>query len=208
MGEGITEALRDLGADRVIHGGQTMNPSTQDIMDGVNSTPASCVFVLPNNKNIYLVAVQAAKLIKDKKVVVLNTRSVPQGLSAMIAFNPDGTEEENVSAMEDAIAHVKSMSVTHAIRDTVIEGAKIENGQSLGMVEGNIDCACDTSLACIEKLSEHILDASYIMLFYGSDVSEEEASRAESAIRARVADAEVALIPGGQPIYDYIISAE
>ncbi len=208
MGEGITEAFRDLGADRVIHGGQTMNPSTQDIMDGVNSTPAECVYVLPNNKNIYLVAVQAAKLIKDKKVVVLNTRSVPQGLSAMIAFNPDGSEEENLSAMEEAIGRVKSMSVTHAIRDTVIEGAKIENGQSLGMLEGNIDCACDTSLACIENLSAHMKDATYIMLFYGSDVSEEEASRAECAIRDRVADAEVALIPGGQPIYDYIISAE
>ena len=208
MGEGITEAFRDLGADRVIHGGQTMNPSTQDIMDGVLSTPAEIVYVLPNNKNIYLVAVQAAKLIKDRHVVVLNTRSVPQGLSAMIAFNPDGSEEENQALMEEAIARVKSMSVTHAIRDTVIEGAKIENGQSLGMLEGNIDCACDTSIACIEKLSEHMKEASYIMLFYGSDVSEEDASRAESEIRARVADAEVALIRGGQPIYDYIISAE
>jgi len=208
MGEGITEAFRDLGADRVIHGGQTMNPSTQDIMDGVNSTPAECVYVLPNNKNIYLVAVQAAKLIKDKKVVVLNTRSVPQGLSAMIAFNPDGSEEENLAAMEEAIGRVKSMSVTHAIRDTVIEGAKIENGQSLGMLEGSIDCACDTSLACIENLSAHMQDATYIMLFYGSDISDEEASLAERAIRDRIADAEVALIPGGQPIYDYIISAE
>ncbi len=208
MGEGITEAFRDLGADRIIHGGQTMNPSTQDIMDGVNSTPAEIVYVLPNNKNIYLVAVQAAKLIKDKKVVVLNTRSVPQGISAMIAFNPDGSEEENMAAMEEAIARVKSMSITHAVRDTVIEGARIENGQSLGMLEGNIDCACDTSIGCIEKLSEHMKDASYIMLFYGSDVSEEDASRAESAIRARNADAEVALICGGQPIYDYIISAE
>ncbi len=208
MGDGITEAFRDLGADRVIHGGQTMNPSTQDIMDGVNSTPAECVYVLPNNKNIYLVAMQAAKLIKDRKVVVLNTRSVPQGLSAMIAFNPDGSEEENLASMEEAISRVKSMSVTHAIRDTVIEGAKIENGQSLGMLEGNIDCACDTSIGCIEKLSEHMKDASYIMLFYGNDVSDEDASRAESEIRARVADAEVALIRGGQPIYDYIISAE
>ena len=208
MGAGITEAFRDLGADRVIHGGQTMNPSTQDIMDGVNSTPAEVVYVLPNNKNIYLVAVQAAKLLKDKKVVVLNTRSVPQGLSAMIAFNPDGTEEDNLCAMEEAIGRVRSMSVTHAIRDTVIEGAKIENGQSLGMLEGSINCACDTSLACIEKLSEHMKDATYIMLFYGSDVSAEDADLAERAIRARVADAEVALIPGGQPIYDYIISAE
>ena len=208
MGDGITEAFRDLGADQVIHGGQTMNPSTQDIMDGVDQTPAEIVYVLPNNKNIYLVAVQAAKLIKDKQVVVLNTRSVPQGLSAMIAFNPDAGEEENMAEMSEAINRVISMSVTHAIRDTTIDGSEIKDGQMLGMVEGAIDCACDSSVACIEKLTERMGEASYIMLFYGSDVTEENAALAEQTIREHVADAEVALIPGGQPIYDFIISVE
>lgn len=208
MGDGITAAFADLGADRIIHGGQTMNPSTQDIMDGVNATPAECVFVLPNNKNIYLVAVQAAKLITDRRVVVMNTRSVPQGLAAMIAFNPDGEEEENVAAMEEAIGRVTSMSVTHAIRDTTIEGHKIEDGQKLGMVNGAIECACNSSLECLDKLADRMQDASYIMLFYGSDVSEEDAARAEQTLRDRVGDADVALIPGGQPIYDYIISVE
>lgn len=208
MGEGITAAFCDLGADRVIHGGQTMNPSTQDIIDGVNGTPAECVYVLPNNKNIYLVAAQAAKLVKDKKVIVLNTRSVPQGIAAMIAFNPDGSEEENLAAMNEAISRVVSMSITHAIRDTTIEGQKIEDGQMLGMVDGNIECACNSSMECLGKLADRMQDASYIMLFYGSDVSEEDASRAEAELREKVGDAEVALIPGGQPIYDYIISVE
>ena len=208
MGDGITAAFADLGADRIIHGGQTMNPSTQDIMDGVNATPAECVFVLPNNKNIYLVAVQAAKLITDRRVVVMNTRSVPQGISAMIAFNPDGEEEENVAAMEEAIGRVTSMSVTHAIRDTTIDGQKIEDGQKLGMVNGAISCACDTAIECLDKLADQMQEASYIMIFYGSDVSEEDAALAEQAVRNRVGEAEVALIPGGQPIYDYIISVE
>ncbi len=208
MGEGITAAFADLGADRIIHGGQTMNPSTQDIMDGVNATPAECVFVLPNNKNIYLVAVQAAKLITDRRVVVMNTRSVPQGIAAMIAFNPDGEEEENIAAMDEAIGHVTSMSVTHAIRDTTIDGQKIEDGQKLGMVNGAISCACNTSIECLGQLADQMQDATYIMIFYGSDVSEEDAALAEQAVRERVGDADIALIPGGQPIYDYIISVE
>lgn len=208
MGEGITEAFKDLGADVVIHGGQTMNPSTQDIIDGVNATPAEYVYVLPNNKNIYLVAVQAAKLVSGKKVIVMNTRSVPQGITAMIAFNPDAEEDVNLDAMETAIAGVTSMSVTHAIRNTTIEGAKIISGQMLGMVNGHIECVGDNSIECIAKLADRMTDASYIMLFYGDDVSESDAQKAEAAIRAKAKDADIALICGGQPIYDYIISVE
>ena len=208
MGNGITDAFKDLGADCVIHGGQTMNPSTQDIIDGINATPAEIVYVLPNNKNIYLVAVQAAKLVSGKKVVVMNTRSVPQGISAMIAFNPDGTEEDNKESMEAAMANVTSMSVTHAIRNTTIEGAKIISGQMLGMVNGHIECVGDTSIECLGKLGEHMADATYIMLFYGDDVSAEDAARAEQTLRERAKGADIALIAGGQPIYDYIISVE
>ena len=208
MGKGITEAFKDLGADFVIHGGQTMNPSTQDIIDGVNATPAECVYVLPNNKNIYLVAVQAAKLVSGKKVIVMNTRSVPQGISAMIAFNPDGEEDENKESMEAAIAGVTSMSVTHAIRNTTIEGAKIVSGQMLGMVNGHIECVGDNSIECIKKLADGMTEASYITLFYGDDVSESDAQKAEAVIREKAKNADVALICGGQPIYDYIISVE
>lgn len=208
MGEGITAAFKDLGADYVIHGGQTMNPSTQDIIDGINATPAEIVYVLPNNKNIYLVAVQAAKLVSGKKVVVMNTRSVPQGISAMIAFNPDGEAEDNKEAMEASIANVTSMSVTHAIRNTTIEGAKIVSGQMLGMVNGHIECVGDNSIECLDKLADEMKDASYIMLFYGDDVPESEAQKAEATIRAKTPNADIALIAGGQPIYDYIISVE
>ena len=208
MGKGISDTFRDLGVDTVIHGGQTMNPSTQDIIDGVRRTPAKTVFVLPNNKNIYLVAVQAAKLVNDRKVVVLNTKSVPQGISAMIAFNPEGSVEENVEGMEAAIEAVVSMSITQAVRNTTIEGANIKNGQMLGLMNGSIECVADSTQECLDKLSDKMDGASFITLFYGIDVSDEEARVAEGAIRAKHEDAEVTVISGGQPIYDFIISVE
>ncbi len=208
MGKGISDTFRDLGADVIIHGGQTMNPSTQDIIDGVRGTPAKTVFVLPNNKNIYLVALQAAKLVKDRQVVVMNTRSVPEGISAMIAFSPEADKDENVAAMEESVAGVVSMSVTRAVRSTTIEGEKIKNGQMLGLVGGSIECVANSPLACISKLSERMNNASFITIFYGIDVTSEEARVAEGAIRAAHADAEITVISGGQPLYDFIISVE
>ena len=208
MGEGILQAFTDLGVDQVVFGGQTMNPSTQDIIDGINRTPAHIVYVLPNNKNIYLVAVQAAKLVTDRKVVVLNTRSVPEGIACMIAFNPDGEEEENLAAMESAIGNVSTMSVTHAVRDTTIEGEKITSGQSLGMVNGAIGCVADTVQECLEKLAHEMKCASYIMIFYGSDVSAEEAEAARELLAGKLPNTEITVLSGGQPLYDYIISVE
>jgi len=208
MGKGISDTFRDLGVDTVIHGGQTMNPSTQDIIDGVRRTPAKTVFVLPNNKNIYLVAAQAAKLVSDREVVVLNTKSVPHGISAMIAFNPEASKDENVACMEESIAAVTSMSVTQAVRNTTIEGENIKNGQMLGLMNGSIECVADSTQECLDKLSDKMGGASFITLFYGIDVSDEEARVAESAIRAKHEEAEVTVISGGQPIYDFIISVE
>ena len=208
MGEGITSTFRDLGADNVIHGGQTMNPSTQDIIDAIRMTPAKTVFVLPNNKNIYLVAQQAAKLVKDRQVEVLNTKSVPQGISAMISFSPEASLEENLSAMNAALEAVTSMSITHAIRNTTIDGEKIENGQMLGLVNGSIECVADSTLECLEMLAEKMSDASFVTVFYGSDVSEETAQRAEALIQEKVAGAEIIVVSGGQPIYDFVISVE
>ena len=208
MGNGIRDTFLDLGVDNVIFGGQTMNPSTQDIIDGVNKTPAEVVYVLPNNKNIYLVAMQASKLISDKKVVVLATRSVPQGIAAMLAFDPDGDADTNTAAMEEAVTHVVSMSVTHAVRDTTIEGEHIENGQMLGMVDGSIDCVADTPEACLEKLTAKMDGATFITLFYGEEVSDSQAESAATIIRSAVPTAETVTIPGGQPIYSYIISVE
>ncbi len=208
MGKGIADTFCDLGVDTIVQGGQTMNPSTQDIIDGVRKTPARVVFVLPNNKNIYLVAAQAAKLVKDRQVVVLNTRSVPEGISAMIAFNPEASVEENVAELEAAIGAVTSMSVTQAIKSTTIEGEKIKNGQMLGLMNGSIECVANSTQECIEMLSDKMDTASFITLFYGLDVSDEEARIAEGTIRAKNEEAEITVINGGQPLYDFIISVE
>ena len=208
MGEGVRSTFLDLGVDNTIFGGQTMNPSTQDIIDGVMATPAKNVFVLPNNKNIYLVAVQAAKLVKDRNVIVMETRSVPQGISAMIAYNADASVEENVAMMNDAIAAVKSISVTHAVRDTVIEGERIENGQMLGMLDGKIAHVADTSEECIENIVSGMTNASFVTVFYGEDVSEDQANGVVDIISAKLPDAEIVVVNGGQPIYTYIISVE
>ncbi len=208
MGEGITAVFRDLGADTVIQGGQTMNPSTQDIIDGVRSTPAKTVFVLPNNKNIYLVALQAAKLVKDRSVVVLNTKSVPQGISAMLAFDPEGSEQDNSCRMTEAAERVISMSITHAVRNTTIEGENIKNGQMLGLVDGSIDCIADGTLECLEMLSAKMGDPSFITVFYGADVSLTEAEEAEKSLKKAHPNAEMTVIDGGQPIYEFVISVE
>ena len=208
MGDGIRSTFIDLGVDNVIFGGQTMNPSTQDIIDGVNATPAEVVFILPNNKNIYLVAVQASKLIKDKKVIVLGTRSVPQGISAMLAFDPEGEVEANTEAMEAAAGSVTSMSVTHAVRDTTIDGERIENGQRIGLVDGGIKCVANTNEECLEKLMAEVETASFITVFFGEDVDEAAQEKATAIISAAVPSAEVVTIVGGQPIYSYVISVE
>ena len=208
MGRGIADTFRDLGVDTVIHGGQTMNPSTQDIIDGVRRTPAKCVFVLPNNKNIYLVAVQAAKLVTDREVVVLNTKSVPQGISAMISFNPDADKDENVSEMEAAFGAVTSMSITKAVRSTSIDGVKIKNGQMLGLINGSISAVANTTFECLEMLVAHMDEPSFVTVFYGIDVTDKEARAAEAAIASLYPDAEITVINGGQPLYDFVISVE
>ena len=208
MGDGISDTFRDLGVDTVIHGGQTMNPSTQDIIDGVRSTPAKTVFVLPNNKNIYLVAVQASKLVKDRDVIVLNTKSVPQGISAMISFEPSASADENLEAMEAAISGVTSMSITHAVRSTTIDGEKIRDGQIIGLVNGSIDCVANGLAECVEKLCEKMSTPAYVTLFYGSDMNEESAAEMEAIIRDKHSGVEIATINGGQPLYDLIISVE
>ena len=209
MGEGISATFRDLGADTVIFGGQTMNPSTQDIIDGVENTNSEIVFVLPNNKNIYMVAEQAAKLIEGKDVRVLSTKSVPQGISAMLSFDSEASLEDNIEAMNGAIGAVTSMSITQAVRDTTLDGEKIENGQYLGLVNGAISCVRDTVEECVEKLSENAEGKSFITVFYGEGVDEADAEKCAAFLKAK-ADrfAEVNLICGGQPLYPFIISLE
>lgn len=208
MGDGIRDTFLDLGVDNVVFGGQTMNPSTQDIIDGVDRTPAKYVYVLPNNKNIYLVACQAAEMISDKKVIVLPTKSVPQGISAMIAFNPDADEETNTAAMNEAIGTVRTAQVTYAVRDTSIEGIKISSGQTLGLVDGKIICSADNEEACLAAIGEAFADASYVTVFLGETIDDARGEKATAILTEKMANAEIVTIRGGQPIYDYIISAE
>ena len=209
MGEGIAEMFRDVGVDEIITGGQTMNPSTQDIIDAVMKTPSEYVFVLPNNKNICMVARQASEIITERKVIVIPTETVPQGMSAMIAYNPDEEVDDVAQEMNDAAKMVTSMSVTFAVRDTEIDRFKITKGQFLGLVENKIACVTDDSVNCVKQLCRGMTGASYVTVFYGEDVSEETANKVAEMISAKVGGGcEVALLYGGQPLYDYIISVE
>ena len=209
MGDGIAAMFCDIGVDNIITGGQTMNPSTQDIIDAVMKTPSEYVFVLPNNKNICMVARQAAEIITERKVIVIPTETVPQGMSAMIAYNPDAEVEVVEKEMNDAAKMVTSMSVTFAVRDTEIDRFKITKGQFLGLVENKIACVTDDSVGCVKQLTRGMTGASYVTVFYGEDVSEETATAVADMISEKVGGGcEVALLSGGQPLYDYIISVE
>lgn len=208
MGDGISAMFRDIGADNIITGGQTMNPSTQDIVTAVMKTPAEIVFVLPNNKNICMVANQAAELVTDRKVVVIPTHTVPQGMSAMIAFNPDCELDDVIKEMKEAVEMVTSMSVTFAVRDTQIDRFSIRKGQFLGLVEGKIACVTNDNFSCMKQLARGMTGASYVTVFYGEGVSEELADKVANMISERVEGCEVAMLPGGQPLYDFIISVE
>ena len=209
MGEGIAAMFRDVGVDNIITGGQTMNPSTQDIIDAVMKTPAEYVFVLPNNKNICMVARQAAEIITERKVIVLPTETVPQGMSAMIAYNPDAEVEDVEKEMNFAWKMVTSMSVTYAVRDTEIDRFKIRKGQFLGLVENKIACVTDESYACVKQLARGMTGAVYVTVFYGEGVDEETANKVGEMISNKIGNGcEVAVLYGGQPLYDYIISVE
>lgn len=208
-GDGISDVFKDLGVDCIVKGGQTMNPSTDDIVRAVNETPSQTVFVLPNNKNIYMAAKQAEELVQDKKVIVLRTVSVPQGISAMLAFDPDADEKKNVSEMKQAMQRVRTEKMTFAARDSVYEDSEIKAGQILGLVENKVKYVTDTQEDCMKALCADLADYSCITLFYGQDVSAEDAEKMTEFVRNQLdEDKEVMLLYGGQPVYYYIVSAE
>lgn len=209
MGEGISDMFRDVGVDNIITGGQTMNPSTQDIINAVLKTPAEYVFVLPNNKNICMVARQASEIITERKVIVIPTETVPQGMAAMIAFNPDAEVEDVEKELNYATKMVTSMSVTYAVRDTEIDRFRISKGQFLGLVENKIACVTNESYDCVRQLARGMTGAAFVTIFYGEGVSEETANAVAAMISEKVGSGcEVGLLYGGQPLYDYIISVE
>ena len=213
-GEGVKQLFVDLGVDNVVSGGQTMNPSTDDILSAIHATAAKRVFVLPNNKNIIMAAEQAANL-ADRKVDVLQTRTIPQGLSAMLAFDPEADRKQNVTNMVQAYERVGTGSVTFAARDSDYEGHKIKKGELLALENGKMSFV-DTDLKkTVVKLTHNLTkkspnkDASFVTLIYGEDVAEDQAEESREAVAERLGDsAEVVLIAGKQPVYYFIISVE
>ena len=209
MGEGIVSTYRELGVDRVIFGGQTMNPSTQDILDAIYQTPSEIVFVFPNNKNILLVAREAAALCQEKQVVVVPTRNIAQGITALLAFDEAEGCDENLKTMEDAASGVTCISTTHAVRDCEIDGLSIQSGQAMGLVNEKIKCVAKTREECIAQLTDHLEGISYVTVFYGCDVKKEDAEVVYRLLNGHLDDdTEIVLVDGGQSVYDYIISLE
>ncbi len=209
-GEGFEALFNDLGADVVVTGGQTMNPSTEDILSAVEATPAEIVFVLPNNKNIIMVSEQAAKVAEGREVVVLKTVSVPEGVSAMLAFDPEADKDANVAAMTEMVSMVTTLSVTYAVRDTEIDGTEIHEGETLGLLNGKIKCCNYNRKTCIKELANYIEneDAVAVTVYYGEDADEDQAGDIVEIFQAKYPDAEVMAICGGQPVYSYVISVE
>lgn len=208
-GDGLSAIFKDLSVDEIIVGGQTMNPSAADIAAAADKVPARNVFVFPNNKNIILAAQQASDL-TNKNLIVIGTKSVPEGITAAIAFNPDASAEENMEAMNDAIKGVKSASVTYAVRDTHVDGFDLAVGEIIGLDDKAIlakgKLVSDTTERLVEKLITE--DTMNITLFYGEDIREEEATALSEKLAAKYPDCEVSAVRGGQPVYYYLISLE
>lgn len=209
-GDGVAELFRDLGVDTVVSGGQTMNPSTDDILKAVETTPAETVFVLPNNKNIIMAAEQCIP-ISTRKVIVIHTRTIPQGISAMLAYDPDTEDEANAIEMQKATEKIATGQVTFAARDSDFDGHSIKKGEILAMLGGKISFVENDVDKSVLKLLKQMIkrDSQFVTVIYGEDVSEEQAALLEEQIRQKYgAKTEITVINGGQPIYYYIISVE
>ena len=208
-GDGLAAVFRDLGVDRIVSGGQTMNPSTEAILREIDQTPSEVVFVLPNNKNIIMAAQQCVGL-TEKQVIVVPTATVPQGISAMMVLDPDADVETNAAAMREAMDNVRTSEITHAARDSDFGGFAIKQGDYLALEEHQLFGTDQDLEALLDRLAhaQSHQDAEFISLFYGEDVTEEQAQKAEAIFAAACPNAEVSLLPGGQPVYYYMISAE
>lgn len=210
-GNGLSELFKDIGADVVVSGGQTMNPSTDDILNAVKATPAKTVFVLPNNKNIIMAAEQAARLAEGRKVVVLQTKTIPQGISAMLMFDEEADADKNALAMTQAAESVQTALVTFAARDSEVEGVPVKKGEIMGLCNGKIrfvgadkvDIAFKAASKLIKKYQGEI-----VTLIYGEESAEEEAEALKQRLEEKFSDLEISIVNGGQPIYYFIISVE
>ncbi len=210
VGEGLNDIFKDLGVDHIIEGGQTMNPSTEDVLDAISKVNAETVFVFPNNKNIILAANQAAEIEEEKQVIVIPTKTIPQGISALISFDETATAEANQAGMEDAITAVKSGQVTYAVRDTSIDGKEIKTGDYMGIDDAGIQAVGQDITEVVKDLIGAMADedSELLSIYYGSDVEEEKANALVEVVQAAYPDFEVEAHAGGQPIYYYILSLE
>ena len=208
-GEGLADVFQNLGVDAIISGGQTMNPSTQDILEAVNKVPAETVFVLPNNKNIIMAAEQVDAL-TPKHVVVIPSKTVPQGVTAMLSFNPEGNTEDNTQAMTEALDTVDTMQITYAARNSDIDGYDIHEGDYLALYGSALFGTSQDIRVLLRSLAEKVRDEGkeYITIYYGADVKEKHAQKAADIFADICPDADVNLLRGGQPVYYYLISAE
>ena len=208
-GDGLAGVFKDLGVDAIVSGGQTMNPSTQDLLEAVNKVPAETVFILPNNKNIIMAAQQVEGL-TPKHVVVISSKTVPQGITAMLNFNPDGTEEENIDAMTESLSTVDTMQITYAARNSDFDGYLIHEGDYLAMVGSSLFGTSRDIKVLLKALAEKIRDdgKEYVTIYYGEDIQEKHAQKAADLFAEICPEADVTLLRGGQPVYYYMISAE
>jgi DAK2 domain fusion protein YloV len=208
-GEGMEKIFRELGVDRIVTGGQTMNPSTEDILREVNRTPAETVFVFPNNKNIIMAAEQCVPL-TEKKIIVIPTKTVPQGVSAMLNMDTYAEEDELVASLNDSVSNVRTALVTYAARDSEFDGHSISAGEYLAMLDGSLIGSFNDFSRLLDKLIETFkeYDPEFISIYFGEEVDEDSAEDVCSTIASHFPDAEVNLINGGQPVYYYMISLE
>ncbi|MCI8474244.1 MAG: DAK2 domain-containing protein, partial [Oscillospiraceae bacterium] len=209
-GEGLAAVFKDLGVDGVISGGQTMNPSTEDILRQINATPAEVVFVLPNNKNIIMAAEQCKGLAEGKEVVVIPSKTVPQGIATLLVMDPDADVETNVAAMTEAMSGVSTAEVTYAARDSDFGGFAIKHGDHMALLNGQLFDTQKNQEKLLKKLAKEptFQNAEFINIYYGEDVKESDAEKTLKLFTAACPGAEITLLAGGQPVYYYMISAE
>ena len=211
IGEGINEIFKGLGVDYIIEGGQTMNPSTEDMLNAIEKVNAKTVFILPNNKNIILAANQAASLVEDKKIIVIPTKTIPQGITALINYIPDSTPEDNEQRMSSEISMVKTGQVTYAVRNTTIDDRPIHEGDIMGIGDHSSLLAVGSDIASVtQDMLEAMVneESELISIYYGADITEEDAEKMQMAVETSYPDCDVEVHYGGQPIYYYIVSVE
>ena len=210
IGEGINEIFKGLGVDYIIEGGQTMNPSTEDMLNAIDKVNAKTIFILPNNKNIIMAANQAASLTEDKKIIVIPTKTIPQGITALVNFIPDSTPEDNAERMTEEIQLVKTGQVTYAVRDTVIDDKEIKQDDYMGIGDkGILSVGTDMEKTVLEMIGEMIdEDSAILSIYYGEEMNEDSANEIAEKVEEEYPDVEVEVHYGGQPIYYYVISVE